>query len=356
MGEKQPKKKTMLNILDILNKYTDAEHTLSQKEIQEKLENEYSVKIERKAIKRNLMNLIECCFNIEYSEVSRKGLNKKTGQLEDTSMLTDFYIERDFSDAELRLLIDSIVFSNHIPQGDKKRLIEKLEGLSNVYFKSRMKHIATVHSGSSPVNTLFYTIDILDEAISKGRQVRFHYDEYGMDKKLHHRKNSEGKVREYIINPYQIVATGGRYYLVCNYDKYDKLSNYRLDRISDIELLETDAKPINKVSGMQHGLDLKKHIEQHIYMFSDKIVRAKFIAKKGVLNDIIDFFGRDVQFYGETEDTITVTVNISEQDMLLWAMQFATEVTVTEPAHLAEKCRENILKAAEKYKALKIEQ
>ena len=83
---------------------------------------------------------------------------------------------------------------------------------------------------------LFYTIDILDEAISKEKQVKFHYGLYGADKKLHPQKSSDGKIREYIINPYQIVATNGRYYLVCNYDKYDNLSNYRVDRIMDIEL------------------------------------------------------------------------------------------------------------------------
>lgn len=73
------------------------------------------------------------------------------------------------------------------------RLIEKLEGLSNVYFKTSMKHVATAKSKNEATNMLFYTIDILDEAISKGKQVKLHYDEYGTDKKLHHRKTDEGE-------------------------------------------------------------------------------------------------------------------------------------------------------------------
>lgn len=48
---------------------------------------------------------------------------------------------------------------------------------------------------------------MLDEAISKGKQVKFHYNYYDMDYKLHNRCNSEGTPREYIINPYQMVAT-----------------------------------------------------------------------------------------------------------------------------------------------------
>lgn len=346
----QPKKIIILNILEILNKYTDADHPMSQKQIQEKLKTEYSMPVERKAIKRNLMDLIDFGCEINYDETPRTKLNKETGEYEENNILSNFYIEHDFNDSELRLLIDSIVFSDHIPQRDKTELIEKLEGLSNVYFKSRMKHVATAKSKSEATNKLFYTIDILDEAISKGKQVKFHYDEYGTDKKLHHRKNSEGEIREYIINPYQIAATNGRYYLVCNYDKYDDIANYRLDRISDIEILETNIKPITELPGLEHGFDLSKYMNEHIYMFADKTVRAKFLATKGVLNDVMDFFGTEAKISNVTDDSFTVTVRISELDMELFAMQFATEVTVIEPADLAQQCKNNILQAAERYK------
>ena len=346
----QPKKIIILNILDILKKYTDINHTLTQKEIQDKLESEYNMKVERKAVKRNLMDLMDCGYDVfPKTEKPRMKLNKNTGEFEDNSILSDFYIEREFDDSELRLLIDSIVFSSHIPQRDKKELIEKLEGLSNIYFKSRMKHVTTAQSKNTATNTLFYTIDVLDEAISKGKQVKFHYDEYGTDKKLHHRKNSEGKNREYVINPYYIAATNGRYYLICNYDKYDDITNYRLDRISDIEMLDANSKPITDLPEGKNGFDLSKYMREHIYMFADKTVRAKFVATKWVINDIMDFFGKDAKFSNVTDDEVTVTVQISKKDMELFAMQFATEVTVIEPADLAEQCRKNIMLAVERY-------
>lgn len=58
MYAKQPKKLMIINILDILRRYTDKEHRLSQKEIAEILKNEYQMKADRKAVKRNLMNLM----------------------------------------------------------------------------------------------------------------------------------------------------------------------------------------------------------------------------------------------------------------------------------------------------------
>lgn len=58
MYVKQSKKLLILNILDILWKYTDEDHRLSQKEIGDILKNEYDMKADRKAIRRNLMDRI----------------------------------------------------------------------------------------------------------------------------------------------------------------------------------------------------------------------------------------------------------------------------------------------------------
>ena len=112
------------------------------------------------------MNLIEFGYEIEYSEALRMVKNSK-GELEESYILSDFYLVRDFTDAELRLLIDSLLFSKHIPYSQCKELIEKIEGLSNRYFHSKVKHIRNLPENLPQNKELFYTIEILDEAISK---------------------------------------------------------------------------------------------------------------------------------------------------------------------------------------------
>ena len=103
MYTKQPKKLLILNILEILKQYTDEAHRLSQKEIADILKNEYMMPVERKAVKRNLSDLIEYGYPIEYRETVRMMPNKKTGVLEENHIYSDFYFARDFSEAELRL-------------------------------------------------------------------------------------------------------------------------------------------------------------------------------------------------------------------------------------------------------------
>ena len=163
----QPKKLLIFNILDILQKYTDADHRLSQKEIEEILKNEYSMTVDRKAVKRNLMDLIDFGYEIEYSESVRMVPNCKTGEFEESYVLSDFYLVRDFTDSELRLLIDGLLFSKHIPYSQCKELVEKLEGLSNTYFRSRVKHIATLNDNSTDNKQVFFNVEQIDEAIDR---------------------------------------------------------------------------------------------------------------------------------------------------------------------------------------------
>ncbi len=349
MYTQQPKKMLIINILDILKKYTDENHRLSQKEIVEILAKEYNMKCDRKSVKRNLMNLIDFGYDIEYSESIRMVKDPKTGEPEETYILSDFYLNREFSESELRLLIDGILFSKHIPYSQCKELVEKLEGLSNIYFKSVTKYIRSLPENVPKNRQLFYTLEILDEAIGKNRQVSFRYNEYGTDKKLHERKNADNTVREYIINPYQMAAANGRYYLICNYDKYDNLSNYRLDKITDIKLLDTPRKPLKKVKGAEYGLDLPKHMAEHIYMFAGDSIRVEMRAKKYIVGDILDWFGKDVEFGDETDNEVTAAAYVNENAMRCWAMQYAPHVTVLSPKSLADSIKENIRYAAENY-------
>lgn len=350
MYTKQPKKMLIMNILDILRNYTDEDHRLSQKDISDILKTEYNMNADRKAIRRNILNLIDFGFELEYSESIRMVPNPKSGELEESIIMSDFYLVHDFTDGELRLLIDSLLFSKHIPYSQCKELIKKLEGLSNKYFQSHIKHIHTMPDTLPQNKQLFLTIEALDTAISKGKQVSFSYLEYGTDKKLHKRHRPDGSIREYIINPYQMAAKEGKYYLICNYDKYDDISNYRIDRIADIKILDTPVKPFKKLKGAENGnLDLAKYMAEHVYMYSSENTRVKFRIVKEMVSDVIDMFGLNVTFLDETDTHVTVSARVNEMAMKQFAKNYAPDVVLLEPQSLVEKLKEEIGHMAEAY-------
>lgn len=347
MRVKQPKKLLIMNILDILRRYSDEAHRLSQKDIIDILQKEYDMIADRKSIKRNLMNLIDFGYELEYRESVRSNKNG-----EEESVYTDWYLVRDFSDAELRLLVDSLLFSKNIPYSQCKELIEKIEGLSNQYFKTKVRHIQNLPVDQPNNQELFYTIEILDEAIEKNRQVSFHYGDYGTDKRLHLRMRSNGEVRRYIANPYQMVATNGKYYLIANLDQYDNVTHYRVDRIRDIELVDIPAKPQRKVSGLEYGLDLPKHMAEHVYMFSGESEPVLLQTSPGMAGELIDWFGNGVTFSEETEDSVIARVTANLKAMRFWALQYAPFVTVLAPQSLVDTVKEDLKNANSRYEEM----
>ena len=343
------KKTLILSILDILRRYSDEEHRLSQKDIVDILRREYDMIVERKSIRRNILSLREYGYEIEYSETVRMVPNRRTGEMEESYLWSDFYLVRDFTDSELRLLIDGLLFSKHIPYSQCRELVEKLEGLSNTYFRSRVRHIRTMPDTMPPNKQLFYTIEVLDDAISQMKQAAFCYNSYGVDKKLHPRLNEDGSVKEYIVSPYQIAAANGRYYLICNTQPHDNVSHYRLDRITDIRLLDIAIRPAKTVQGLEHGFDLPKHMAEHLYMFSGESRPVRFRMKKSILNDVIDWFGTDIRFSDESSDEVTASVSVNLKAMRLWAIQYGPYVKVLSPESLADDVKKNLMQALEQY-------
>ena len=344
MYAKQPKKMLIMNILDILRQHTDEEHCLNQREIVEILEKEYDMKVDRKAVKRNLMNLIEFGYDINCKEHTRA--NK---QGEEETICTDWYMNREFTDAELRLLIDGLLFSKHIPYSQCKELIQKIEGLSSKHFQSKVKHICNLPADMPENKELFYTIEILDEAIEKNRQVEFFYGDFASDKKRYPRLDQYGKIRKYVVNPYQMVATNGRYYLIGNYDKYNNVSHYRVDYIMSIKMTDTPAKPQREVEGLEYGLNLPKHMAEHVYMFSGESEHVVMRASKDMASEFIDWFGAGVRFVEDRDNMMTIHVNANTEAMQYWALQYAPYVTVISPQSLVDKVSEGLQKALIRY-------
>ena len=247
------------------------------------------------------------------------------------------------------MLIDGLLFSRSVPYKQRKQLIDKLGTLSSSYFNQRMNHVHCMSADSPQNPELFHTIDILDEAITDGKQVRITYNYYGTDMKLHPGLDSDGSVKRQTLNPYQMVASEGRYYLICNNDHHSTVSNYRVDRITDIELLDTSVKPKSQVEGLEDGLNLQDYVYQNLNMFSGKAEKVEFLIPKGSVSLIIDFFGKHVSFHEQEDGMVNCRLLVSSEAMKRWAVEHANIVRVVSPESLVEDIRAELKKAAALY-------
>lgn len=321
--------KKMLNmlILEILRKYTDENHSLTQQEIIKILNRDYGMGCDRRSVKSNIMSLKEMGYDISTDQGNR-------------------LLSREFDDAELRILIDSVLFSKSISTKQAKGLIEKLRNLSSKYFNAKVSHVSNCPELNRSINKqAMYSLDAINDAISEKKKISFVYNEIGTDFKLHPKKDYE-----YIVNPYQIVANNGRFYLICNTDKYDNISHYRIDRMTDIRILPETIKPMKQVQGMDHGLNLPQHMAEHIYMFSGESVDVIMLVDKSIMTELVDWFGTDFRIIEENDKQIKIKIRMNPDAMKYWALQYGYYAEVLEPADLREQIKERIAAMSKKYR------
>ena len=344
MCSKQPKKMVIFNILEILKKYSDADHKLTQLDIINYLKKDYDMTVDRKTVLRNINDLIDEGVDIDYEETDRgKGKNKNT-------IRSNFYIHGNFEDSELRLLIDGLLFSKYIPHRQCKELINKIENEGNYYFKSRVKHIALPEENVNVNRELFYNIDIIDEAINKNLKIEFNYLSYGIDKKPYIRKDEDGNERIYKVSCVQMLATNNHYYLVCTDGKHSGVANYRVDRIINVKLTKEKGTDKKEVEHLRSTFNLPKHMMEHLYMYGNESGNVTFEFDAKILNDVIDWFGNNINFRDLKNGKIEASTNVILESMKFWALQYAECVKVLSPKSLVDDIKKVLKDSLNKYK------
>ena len=321
--------KKMLNmlILEILRKYSDEKHALTQQEIIRLLKQNYAMECDRRSVKNNVLSLQEMGYDISMEKGYR-------------------LLSRDFDDSELRILIDSVLFSKSISTRQAKGLIEKLRNHASNYFNAKVLHVCNLPDLPRTANKqAMYALDSINDAISEKRKISFIYNEMGTDFKFHPKREEP-----YTVNPYQIVANNGRFYLIGNYDKYDNIIHFRVDKMTDVRILNEKAKPMKQIPELKDGLNLPKHMAEHMYMFSGESIPVKLETTENMMQELVDWFGNDFRVEKVGDGKIRARVHCNAKAMRFWALQYGPYVEVLEPKDLRRTIKDDMVSMTEKYK------
>ena len=321
----EAKKTLIMRIYQILDEYSDEEHPLTQQNIIDILERDYDIPCERKAVGRNVSYLKEMGFDIE------------------STANGTYLASRKLENAELRLLIDSVLSSRNVNSTHSEQLINKLIALGGRNFKSHVKHVYSVKEWDKSDNkAFFYNIDVIDEAIEQGKKISFNYNKIGLDKKLHVSKPHVG-------SPYQMLLHNQRYYLMMFDEVFDQVGYYRLDKITNITILDEDAKPLKQNKGFEKGINYKEISTALPYMYNDKPIPVTIKCRNYMMDTISDWFGTDFVVNRVDDAHFTATIKASEKAMLYWVLQYNYKVEVLSPESLRQKVIESLQKTLDKY-------
>lgn len=325
MSSSSNKKLSILYTLQVLRDYSDENHLLSQNDIVIKINNIYGMTCERKSIANNIDSLIDLGYDIVKTN---KGA---------------YLASREFEPSEIRFLVDAVFSSKSINSKHSRELAKKLSEFLSVYQRKQYKYVYKADELNRTDNKeLFFNIDIINEAIEKNKQIEFDYI-----KRTY--KGDKVKKYPYKVNPYCLINNQGKYFLVCNYDYFDNIGNYKLEKIHNIKILDTPIKPATQVKGFENGLDIAKYANENIYMFSTNSIKATVkIYSESATAYVEEWFGKNASLY-EKENSIFADITANETSLIYWCLQYGEDIELLSPKDTRKKIKEIVKQINKRY-------
>ncbi len=122
-----------------------------------------------------------------------------------------------------------------------------------------------------------------------------------------------------------------------NNEKYDNLMHMRIERISQVEILEQKVRPMEEVCAYSHYFDAADYAAKTFNMFSGELQMIELKCSNDMIEQMFDRFGErintrradDTHFLLRTEASISA-------GLVSWIMQFGTDLEVIAPVQLKE--------------------
>ena len=313
----------ILYLYKIMLEQTDENHHITMSEIISQLEL-YGISAGRKALYEDIEALRTFGLDIKQLKGNTSGY---------------LVASREFELPELKLLADAVTSSRFLTEKKSNELLRKIEGLASKYEAKQIQRQVFVANRVKAMNERIYiNVDTIQRAISEGKKISFKYFDYDLNKKKKYRDGLR------VCSPYALSWDDERYYLISYYEKYQKITNFRIDRMESVEILEEVSEPKPK------DFNVAEYIKSSFSMFSGEAEEVKLRFDNSLINTVIDRFGNDITLIPDGDNNFTVRVKVkAESPFFGWLFQFVDRVEIVEPFELKRKyieLIENVLKVA----------
>ncbi len=314
MAQPNEYKIKLLVLWDILCRYTDEDHPMHTDEIIEKLA-EKGISGSRKVLSADIALLNE--FGYEVLSFKKK--------------FHYYYVaNRPFDTAEIVLLSDVIKASKLTPP-QKNSIIEKLSGTLCSYQAMLIsKNIVSFDKGKFGNSSFIYSVDAIERAINDNKQISFKYFDY--DEK--HCKVYRKSGKRYYANPIIMVWNKDNYYMLCFNNGHDEIVTYRLDKMDDVSVENTERQPHPEYE----LFNTEQYRKQVFSMCSGELHKVTLTFTKDLLSEIFDRFGDDIRIRSIDETNFSVDINIQvSKPLFTWVIGTQGKVKIKSPRKAVEE-------------------
>lgn len=292
---------------------------------------------------KDIINYLDREYNLR---VSRNTLAGYVGELREHGYIAGergIYCIRKFTNIEIKILINSIMYSKAIPVNDIKEIANKLNDMLEPEERNRLKNTYFINNTNHTDNEkVCEIVETIDRAIEKRKKIEITTCGYDI------RGNLVEKGKR-IVNPYYIVLEKSRYYLMC-YSGREDIEPRRIDRISSVKVLHEKRLEINQIEKYKtNSFSIDKYLKESVYMYSGNNERVTLKIRKDNIGDFIDWYGKEYSIVEMEDENVTVSIRANVNAVYFWALQYGSIAEVLKPIALREMIRDGLQEMLLKY-------
>lgn len=245
-----------------------------------------------------------------------------------------------FTSDDLRLLADSVQASKFITQKKADELTGKINRLGSLRISGKATVVDRIRSMNE---SIVKDTGKIYQAIKDDKKITYKFFHYDREKQ----KVYPSKKNIYIVSPFATLWLNGYYYLYAYVDGENKFRFFRFDRMENVRVLgeKREGKEKYKSSDIASP-DIK--------IFSMKPSTPRDITIKfanGLVDAVIDQFGKDVMMIPQDKDCFTITAKIKPTgEFYGWLFSFGRGAEIIKPEDIRENMRGYAKNVLEMYK------
>lgn len=245
-----------------------------------------------------------------------------------------YVMDRKFSNPEIHILLDAVQAASFITDKKTAELVDKIAQLAGSQKGLVLKkNIVQFNTAKSSNEGIYYNVNEIVTAINQRQKIIFLYFDYDNNHNRVYRKVGH----HYVVSPYATVFDDGHYYLVIYDKRYNKMTNYRIDRMDKVEIIEelADMPP----EEMQ--FDIATYKKSLFGMFSGETTAVTIEAHRTLVDAIFDLFGEKTRIISNGEETVRFTVDVQVSPLFFgWCCSFGEKVKLLGPENIIEQLKE----------------
>ncbi len=321
----------VLRVKRILERETDANHSITMTQLLELLNEESES--DRSTLYDDIRDLEEIGTKVKID----KSVRPPRLSVE----------KRTFSLSELKLMIDAIASSKYLTMRASEQLIDKLKMFCSRYEANELNRQTLLTNRAKRIDNDFHNnVSIISSAISDKKKITFNYFRINTKGKKGYNKTSP------IVSPWFTVYTDDKYYMIGFDGKMRR--NYRVDRMENIMIL--DEEQDGQEEWAQFKDELPFRTQSVFNMFGEGKEWVTLRAPEFFYYTIEDKFGgpliprREKDKSGVVYVSVDVPVAVGDQ-FFAWIFGMRNKITIVAPESVKEQFTNMIQDVGKAYRA-----